>query len=86
MRHARADYDRFQDPAGIVPEGEPVFLLRGKDLAAPEAVRAWAFAARGLGASDDIVDLAYAWADEMERYQRETGNSQIPDLPLEAGA
>lgn len=37
MKHARPDYDRIQDPAGIIPEDEPVFLLRGQDrYAAPQ--------------------------------------------------
>jgi hypothetical protein len=31
MKHARPDYDRIQDPAGLIPEGEPVFLLRAQD-------------------------------------------------------
>ena len=36
MKHAREDYNRIQDPSGLIPEAEPVFLLRGQDeLAAP---------------------------------------------------
>lgn len=31
MKHARADYDRIQDPSGKIPENEPVFLLRAQD-------------------------------------------------------
>lgn len=31
MLHARPDYQRFQDPAGKIPEDEPVLLLRGQD-------------------------------------------------------
>jgi len=31
MKHARADYDRIQDPAGLIPTDEPVFLIRGQD-------------------------------------------------------
>lgn len=31
MKHARADYDRIQDPAGLIPEDEPVMLFRGQD-------------------------------------------------------
>lgn len=31
MKHARADYDRFQDPAGLIPEDEPVMLFRAQD-------------------------------------------------------
>lgn len=41
MKHAREDYNRIQDPAGLIPEDEPVFLLRGQDMFAPELVLAW---------------------------------------------
>ena len=28
MKHARPDYDRIQDPAGLIPDAEPVFLRK----------------------------------------------------------
>lgn len=31
MRHAREDYNRIQDPAGLIPEDEPVLLIRAQD-------------------------------------------------------
>lgn len=40
--HARPDYMRFQDPEGIIPEAEPVFLIRAQDAVSGDAVRAWA--------------------------------------------
>lgn len=55
MKHARPDYDRIQDPASLIPEDEPVFLIRGQDRAGAATVRAWAAHARLLGASDKIV-------------------------------
>ena len=42
MKHARSDYDRIQDPSRIIPEDEPVFLLRAQDISAPAAVEKWA--------------------------------------------
>jgi hypothetical protein len=52
MIHARADYNRIQDPAvdnpslaaGSTPigEDEPVFLLRARDQCAPAALLMWA--------------------------------------------
>ena len=42
MIHARDDYNRIQDPAGLIPADEPVFLLRGQDPAAPNTVDRWA--------------------------------------------
>lgn len=81
MKHARPDYNRIQDPAGIIPEDEPVLLLRGQDLAAPEAVRAWIKQARILGASEEILDAASGQALEMIRWQEEHG-AKVPDMPL----
>lgn len=31
MKHARADYDRIQDPSGKIPDDEPVMLFRAQD-------------------------------------------------------
>ena len=31
MIHARKDYNRIQDPAGLIPENEPVILFRAQD-------------------------------------------------------
>lgn len=42
MIHARTDYNRIQDPDGLIPEGEPVFLIRAKDVVSGDAVRSWA--------------------------------------------
>ena len=41
MKHARNDYDRIQDPAGLIPADEPVFLLRGQDKLAIKAMEAY---------------------------------------------
>lgn len=41
MIHATEKYNRIQDPAGIIPENEPVFLLRAQDIHAAYAVRDW---------------------------------------------
>ena len=39
MRHARPDYNRFQDPENLIPQDEPVLLLRGQDKLAPKTLR-----------------------------------------------
>lgn len=141
MRHAREDYERFQDPAGEsdrkyyelilmlanayergreldvldvvvgffgarvetakkeiaagrefavravlsgdpIGEDEPVFLLRGKDITAPDAVRHWADLAEREGASDAIVRAAREQAHRMVLWQAIHGK-QVPDLPGE---
>ena len=80
MLHARADYDRIQDPLGKISEAEPVFLVRAQDEAAPYAVRAWAEQAERLGADPDLVAKARRHADLMVEWQLDIG-SKIPDAP-----
>ena len=55
MRHAREDYNRIQDPEGLIPEDEPVFLIRGQDQVGAETVERWAFLATAAGADVEIV-------------------------------
>jgi hypothetical protein len=57
-----------------------VFLIRGSDLAGPATVRAWSLEASKLGAAKDIIDLALAQADRMDRYHEDVG-AKVPDLP-----
>ncbi|HYF56693.1 MAG TPA: hypothetical protein VEA41_20745 [Salinarimonas sp.] len=79
MRHARTDYDRIQDPAGIIPEDEPVFLIRGQDKTAADTVRFWAAEAKRAGAGQTIIDLALEQADRMEEWAKH----KVPDLPAD---
>jgi hypothetical protein len=82
MRHARRDYDRIQDPAGLIPEDEPVFLLRGKDLAAPDTVHFWADRALSLGADEEMAASAHNHAAAMLAWQEERG-WKVPNMPAE---
>lgn len=82
MRHAREDYERIQDPEGLIPDNEPVFVIRGQDRAAPDTLRAYALKAASLGASDELVNAVRHHAMEMEKWQMEHG-SKVPDLPVE---
>lgn len=79
MKHARSDYDRIQDPAGIIPEDEPVFIIRGQDLLGPEILRKYAYAARRVGAEDDIIQAVLDHAEAMEEWQLEHV-VKVPDL------
>lgn len=76
MRHARADYDRIQDPAGLIPVEEPVFLLRGQDRNAAAAVRVWAKLVEDEGGSPEIVAAARDHADKMDAWPKK----KTPDL------
>jgi len=78
MKHARADYDRIQDPAGLIPDDEPVFLIRGQDLAAPDTLRAYAMNAHVAGAANDIVMATLDQARAMEQWQRERAQDAGP--------
>jgi len=80
MKHARKDYDRFQDPAGLIPEDEPVLLLRGQDMCAPATLAFWAKEVRRVGGSEKIASMVEDWAVEMLKWQEKHGN-KIPDLP-----
>ena len=80
MKHARDDYDRIQDPAGLIPEEEPVFLIRGQDLAAPATLIAYAGHAEALGASKELVRKVLDHAHLMHAYQETIGKGKVPDL------
>ncbi len=80
MKHAREDYNRIQDPEGLIPENEPVFLIRGKDVAAPAAIEAWIKEAKKYGAAENILKAAQDQADKMRIYQIEI-ESKVPDMP-----
>ncbi len=71
MKHARDDYNRIQDPAGLIPEDEPVFLIRGQDKVGAAAVRAWAYLHQLNGGSDEPYLLAMRQADKMEAWAKE---------------
>jgi len=79
MKHARADYDRIQDPSGKIPADEPVFLIRGQDLAAPDTLREWCRLAHKAGASNDIINKVMDQARAMEAWQRQVAR-KTPDL------
>jgi hypothetical protein len=82
MRHARKDYDRIQDPAGLIPQDEPVFLLRGQDVLAPDTLRYWADRLRiaDIGEMNEMSKLAEDQAIKMELWQQ-NHKKKFPDLP-----
>lgn len=80
MKHARPDYDRIVDPAGMIPEHEPVFLLRGQDTCAPAAIDAWIRAAAAMGVAPMMIKAAAAQRNRMIEWQ-DTHKSKKPDMP-----
>jgi hypothetical protein len=80
VKHARKDYERIQDPLKLIPEGEPVFLLRAQDKLAPYLLDSWAAGAEVIGCKQDIIDLVRQQAQAMRDWQQ-LYCSKIPDLP-----
>lgn len=73
MRHTRSDYNRIQDPLNLIPENEPVFLLRSADenaIATLIAYRA-SFAKNSSGSSDekDFLDAIEHTINTFRNYQ-----------------
>jgi hypothetical protein len=78
MRHARKDYQRrIVDLENVIPEDEPVFLLRGQDIFAARVVRFWAALVAQHDGDPAIVTAAMNIADEMDKW----GPHKTPDLP-----
>ena len=75
MKHARSDYDRIQDPAGLIPDDEPVFLLRAQDRLAWHVVKIYAFCAELIG-QQMIADLSREHAQKMKDWPKK----KTPDL------
>ena len=76
MKHARADYDRIQDPAGKIPEDEPVFLLRAQDKHAADTLRCYAQILEFEGCDEAIIQATLEQADRMDAWPVK----KVPDL------
>lgn len=93
MKHARYDYNRFQDPAledpsllgeGSTPiaEDEPVFLLRAQDKHAAKVVAYYAgLLAMDLNVDPEMAALCTRWAAEMDRWRPPGDFKKSPDMP-----
>lgn len=81
MKHAREDYNgRIIDLLSKIPEEEPVFLLRGQDVLAPNTVKFWAKRLKDLGGDPKMIDAALRQAEAMLDWQ-EDHNFKTPDMP-----
>lgn len=77
-RYGRPDYDEAP-PMADIPDTEPVFVIRGRDKAAPAALRAYAMEASKAGADRRLVLSVERHADRMEEFQARHG-SKVPDI------
>lgn len=80
MRHARADYNRIQDPAGLIPEREPVILFRGQDKFTAQLARIYADMVENDGGDPNIIILMREHAERIEEWQRDV-KVKDPDCP-----
>lgn len=85
MRHARSDYNRIQDPERLIPDDEPVFLIRAHDKVGPHCVREWAKVHSQNGGDIELSNSARQWADEMDRWQQ-THGYKLADVSPEVRA
>ena len=69
---------KHMDP--IIPDDEPVFLLRGQDISSGPAVRAWADDVEQRGGDAELVQRVREWAKEMEMYARGKAHG-VADVP-----
>lgn len=79
MLHARQDYNRIQDPKNLIPQDEPVFLIRGKDICAPATLEKWCEEARKYGVDQSMIDKVQSHADYIRVWQIEN-ESKVPDM------
>ncbi len=79
MRHARKDYERFQDPENKIPKNEPVFILRGQDMFASDLLRVYALMLEESeqGYTKEEINLIKDWAKEMDSWK----TKKYPDFP-----
>jgi len=79
MLHARNDYNRrIQDSENVIPENEPVFLLRGQDIFAPILLELYAAMIEiSLEPDEDIIRNTQIHASVMRKWQ----DSKIVKFP-----
>ncbi len=76
MKHTRDDYNRIQDPAGLIPADEPVFLLRAQDQHAADTLRFYAKLVYADKGDPEIMALTEAQADAMDAWPKH----KAPDI------
>lgn len=81
MIHARSDYNRIQDPQNKIAEDEPVFLLRAKDVFAPDTLDCWAVMVSVSG-NKELAEHVKAHAERMREWQIKNGTKK-PDAPAD---
>jgi len=77
MKHARSDYDRIQDPAGLIPADEPVMLFRAQDKHFDRVLRFY----RDIVMADHGDPAIIAAVDEHLKRASAWPVKKAPDMP-----
>jgi len=79
VRHVVNVLEKRYGPLKVepIPENEPVFLLRAKDICAASTIDFWASCAHGRGANKNIVIDAQDFAELIRNWPVK----QVPDMP-----
>ncbi len=79
MKHARPDYDvRIQDNEFLIPDDEPVLLIRGQDVLAVPLIASYLDLYDGSDPA--VVDQLQVHLDRMIEWQR-THPTKAADVP-----
>lgn len=69
-----------KDKWPTIPEDEPVFVIRGKDLLALKTIQYWIDLAKGAGVNDEKMNAVYRHHNDILVFQREhPERCKIPD-------
>ena len=61
----------------VIPEDEPIFVIRAQDIIGGQVVRFWADTAEAAGAAPHMVQAARDHAKLMDEWPKK----KIPDIP-----
>lgn len=81
MIHARDDYtERIQDRDGLIPDDEPVLLIRGQDVLAVPMIDEYLDRYAELAGTDaSLIDVLEAHRERVEAWQR-SHTPKVADL------
>lgn len=81
MKHARPDYtERIQDSAGLIPDDEPVLLVRGQDKLALRTLDFYIEASLRENPDPKVTELLADHRDRLAVWQA-THATKVADLP-----
>lgn len=86
MLHARKDYNRIQDPLGIIPDNEPVFLLRGQDALTIPVMTRYCELLQQYEVNNklQLIEQVQDHIRKIYSFQRsESGKVKLPDIKSE---